>query len=64
VLALTELDGDTDGLTDGLSLADGEIDGLGEGETLDDGLADGEPICATTISEHTFTPLVASLNSE
>jgi hypothetical protein len=40
------------------------MDALGDGETEADGLTDGEPICATVMLAHTFTPLVASLNSE
>jgi len=52
------------GLTEGLTLDEGEIDALVLGEIDDDGDALGLPICATTMSAHTFTPLVTSLNSE
>jgi hypothetical protein len=54
-LALADADGDGEALT----LADGLRLGLTEGLTDDDGDALGEPSSATTISAHTFTPLVA-----
>lgn len=59
-----EADGDSLGLIDGDTDADGDTEADGEGDTDADGDSDGEPIAATSIVAHTFTPLVASLNSE
>jgi hypothetical protein len=65
-LGLTDELGETDALADDeadgerLTLLDGLSDGLTLGLTDADGDALGEPITATAISAHTFTPLVAS----